>query len=316
MGNSALRQLAILEEQQLTAYQGQTVAIDAHHWLYRYMAGLTRYADPELYKMEDGTELVNLLALFRGLPPLLREYITPVFVFDGEPHERKVETIQSRKEAKQDAEEKMKEAAERGDLEEMRKYKSQTQSLTPAVHESTRGMLDRLGVPYIEAGGSGEAYAAKLVSEGYADAVLTDDYDSLLFGAPLTLRQYSGDGPAEAMPLQPTLEQHGITHEELVDIALLCGTDFNDGVSGIGPKRGVKKISSGKSVEEILRDRNAEISGLNELRSLFLEPDINPLPAEQPRLDGADFRAVEAYAREWEIPKSYISDNLDRFPRF
>lgn len=316
MGNSALRQLAVLEEQHLAEYEGQTVAIDAHHWLHRYMAGLTRYADPDIYEMGDGTELVNLLALFRGLPPLLRHDITPVFVFDGEPHERKAETIQSRKEAKQDAEQKMQKAAERGELEEMRKYRSQTQSLTPAVHESTRGLLERLGIPFTEAGGSGEAYAAKLVAEQYADAALTDDYDSLLFGAPLTLRQYSGDGPAEAMGLQPTLEKHEISHEDLVDIAILCGTDFNDGVSGIGPKRGVKKISNGGTVEQIMRDRGAEINGLDELRSLFLEPDINPRPSEQPQLAPADFSAAETYAREWEIPQSYISKNLERFPRF
>lgn len=316
MGNSALRQLAVLEEQKLTEYAGQTVAVDAHHWLHRYMAGLTRYADPDIYEMEDGTELVNLLALFRGLPSLLRHDITPVFVFDGDPHERKAATIQSRREAKKEAEEKMKEAAERGDLDEMRKYRSQTQSLTPAVHESTRGMLNQLGIPFIEAGGSGEAYAARLVSEQYADAVLTDDYDSLLFGAPLTLRQYSGDGPAEAMQLQPTLERHGIDREDLIDIAILCGTDFNDGVSGIGPKRGVKKISNGSTVEDILREREAEINGLDELRSLFLNPDLNALPSERPALADPDFTAVEAYAREWEIPASYISDNLKRFPRY
>jgi flap endonuclease-1 len=316
MGNSALRQLAALEEQKLTENAGQTVAVDAHHWLHRYMAGLTRYADPDIYEMEDGTELVNLLALFRGLPPLLRHSITPIFVFDGDPHERKEETIQSRKDAKKKAEKKMKEAAERGDLEEMRRYRSQAQSLTPAVHESTRGMLERLGIPFIEAGGSGEAYAARLVAEGSADAVLTDDYDSLLFGAPLTLRQYSGDGPAEAMRLEQTLEQHGIDREELIDIAILCGTDFNDGVSGIGPKRGVKKISNGMTVEDILCEREAEINGLEELRSLFLNPDLNALPSSQPERSDPDFSAVKSYAHEWEIPGSYISDNLKRFPEY
>lgn len=316
MGNSALRQLAVLEDEQLAEYNGETVAVDAHHWLHRYMAGITRYADPDTYEMEDGTEVINLLALLRGLPPLLRRDITPIFVFDGEPHERKAGTIEHRRAAKEDAEAKMREAAERGDLEEMRRYKSQTQSLTSAVHKSTRGMLDRLGIPYIEAGGSGEAYAAKLVAGEYATASLTDDYDSLLFGSPLTLRQYSGDGPAEAMRLQPTLEKHGINQEDLVDIALLCGTDFNDGVSGIGPKRGVQKISNGTTVEDILREYDAEINGLDELRSLFSDPDINPLPANQPEIEPADFSAAKAYAQEWEIPESYINKNLSRFPRY
>jgi flap endonuclease-1 len=117
------------------------------------------------------------------------------------------------------------------------------------------------------------------------------------------------------MRLQPTLEKHGIGQEDLIDIALLCGTDFNEGVSGIGPKRGVQKISSGTTVEEILRDRDAEINGLNELRSLFSDPDINSLPTSQPEIEPADFSAAKAYAQEWEIPESYIDKNLVRFPR-
>lgn len=89
MGNSALRKLAELEDVSLTRYHGATVAIDAHQWLYKQITGTVRYLDEDVYTAPDGTEYANLVGLLRGLPPLLRNDLTPVFVFDGEPPEQK-----------------------------------------------------------------------------------------------------------------------------------------------------------------------------------------------------------------------------------
>lgn len=316
MGNSALRTLASIQEVGLDQFQGQTVAIDAHHWLYRYMTGLVHYMDESIYTTNDGTEVANLVSLFQGLPTLLQKDIEPVFVFDGEPHDKKADEIESRKEAKREAAQKMEQAAEQGDTEAVRRYKAQTQSLTTTVHETTRQMLSHLGIPYIEAGGPGEAYAAKLVERGLVDAMLTDDYDALLFGSPTTVRQYSGDGPAEHMALEPTLAEHEISHEQLVDIALLCGTDYNEGVSGIGPKRGLKYVRKHGTAEGVLDQKDATIDDLDELRALFLNPQTGELPSTQPSRDRPDFTEVVSMARRWDLPDEFITDNVNRFPRY
>jgi flap endonuclease-1 len=316
MGNSALRTLATLEETPLSEYAGATVAIDAHHWIYRYLTGLTRYMDDDIYTTDDGTELPNIAGVFRGLPPILREDITPVFVFDGKPHERKADEIQSRRDAKQEAKQKMADAADAGDTAAMKRYKAQTQSLTPAIHETTREALKLLGIPYIEAGGAGEAYTAKMVEYGLADAAMTDDYDALMFGSPTTIRKYTGKGPAEKMLLNKTLHNHGITHKQLVDIGLMCGTDYNDGISGIGPKRGVKYIKSGKTVEDILEDKDATIDGLSQLRELFLSPTIGSVPDTPLTRTEPDFAQFRAFANEWEFPAQFIEKNISRFPRY
>lgn len=316
MGNSALRELAHIEEVDLSDYHGETVAIDAHHWLYRYITSLVRYQDESVYTTEGGTEVANLVALLRGLPTLLREDITPIFVFDGQPHEMKAGEIESRRTAKAEAAAKMEAAAEEGDVEAMRRYKAQTQSLTETVHKTTRAMLSKLGIPYVEAGGPGEAYAAKLVEKGYASAALTDDYDALLFGSPETVRQYSGKGPAEQMVLSPTLQTHEVTHEQLIDIALLCGTDYNDGVSGIGPKRGLKYIREHGRAEGVLEQRGETITHLDQLRELFLEPQTGTFPSSTPTRTTPDYTAVVSYARDWELPGEFIRKNINRFPGY
>ena len=56
----------------------------------------------------------------------------------------------------------------------------------------------------------------------------------------------------EVITLEETLNNLNITREQLIDIALLVGTDFNEGVYGIGAKRGLKliqKYNIGKSIK-------------------------------------------------------------------
>lgn len=316
MGNSALRSLADIQDVELSDYQRTTVAVDAHHWLYRYMTSLVRYTDESVYTTDDGNEVANLVALLRGLPTLLREDITPVFVFDGAPHELKAEEIATRREAKANAAERMKQAADAGDVAEKRRNKAQTQSLTPTVHETSRVMLSKLGIPFVEADGAGEAFASKLVAEGHATAVLTDDYDALLFGSPETVRRYSGDGPAERMRLKPTLDRHGITHEQLVDIALLAGTDYNSGVHGIGAKRGLNAIKELGSADAVLAHREEEVEDLDVLRDLFLHPSTGPLPTSPLQRGVVDFSEAVSFARDWELPGEFIRHNIERFPEY
>lgn len=314
MGNNALRELAVLNETTLDSIAGQRAAIDAHQWLHKYIRAITRYTEEDLYTTADGEEVPNIVALLQGIPPLLRRDITPIFVFDGEPPDRKQDTLDERQKVKEKAEEKMKEAAKRGDMEAMRKHKAQTQSLTPIIHQTTRTLLDTLGVPYVEAGGPGEAYAAELVQNDFADVTVTEDYDALLFGSPITIRQYSGDGPAEQMLFHSTLAEHEINHEDLVNIALLCGTDFNDGVRGIGPKRGLKYISNGKTLEEIQEDKDHTIDGVDELQSLFLDPPTNDMPQTQPKVTNFARSSVKSFCTDWDIPESFADEKCEKFP--
>jgi len=44
------------------------------------------------------------------------------------------------------------------------------------------------------------------------------------------------------MDLAATLDDLGFDRQGLVDAAMLCGTDFNEGVRGIGPKTAVKAV--------------------------------------------------------------------------
>ena len=55
----------------------------------------------------------------------------------------------------------------------------------------------------------------------------------------------------ETIELARLLEGWGITREGLVDLALLVGTDFNNGIKGIGPKKALKLIQQHGRLENL-----------------------------------------------------------------
>lgn len=106
-----------------------------------------------------------------------------------------------------------------------------------------------MGIPWIQAPSEGEAQASYTARAGIVDSVISQDYDCLLFGAPRVLRNFtvygkrriSGTGKyinvsPEIINLEENLENNGITQEQLIDIGILVGTDFNSGIPGIGAK--------------------------------------------------------------------------------
>ena len=111
-----------------------------------------------------------------------------------------------------------------------------------------------MGIPYVQAKGEGEAQGAYMVEQGDAWAVASQDYDCLLFGAPRIIRNLTLSGGLsnlEYLELQKVLEDIDLTREQLIDVALMVGTDFNEGIHGIGAKTGLKLIRN-NSLEDIL----------------------------------------------------------------
>src|SRR3989337_1752889 len=90
-----------------------------------------------------------------------------------------------------------------------------------------------------------------MAGKGDAWATASQDYDSLLFGSPVLVRNLALSGKRklprkdayvdvqpEQVDLVATLAKLGLSREQLVDVAILIGTDYNEGIKGIGPKKG------------------------------------------------------------------------------
>ncbi|MFB6124913.1 MAG: flap endonuclease-1 [Halanaeroarchaeum sp.] len=313
MGNADLRQLAAIEEVAFEDLDGDVVAVDAHNWLYRYLTIAVKFTQQSVYTTSDGEEVANLLGVVRGLPKFFEHDLTPIFVFDGGVTELKSAEIEQRRAAKERAEEKLVAAREAGDAVEAARFESRTQRLTDTIHTTTRELLTLLDVPYVEAPAEGEAQAAHMArADDAVDFAGSEDYDTLLLGAPFTLRKLTTRGNPELMDFEATLERHDLTWEQLVDVAILIGTDFNEGLRGFGPKTGLDAVKEHGDLWGVLEAEDETIENAARIRALFLDPDVTDdydVDLEvNPDVDGA----VEYVTDTWEIPFGEVATAFER----
>lgn len=271
------KDIASPEKINLKDLEGRTIAIDAFNTIYQFLSGI-RQRDGTPLKDADGNVTSHLSGLLYRTSSIVERGIKPIYVFDGKPSEYKSETIAKRKEVKEKSKEEWKKAVDMGDEELARKYAMRTTRITPYVIESSKHLLDLMGIPYVQAVGEGEAQASYMVQNKDAWAVASQDYDCLLFGSPRIIRNLTLSGGLsnlEYMELNKVLSNLDFTREQLIDLALLVGTDFNDGVHGIGVKRGVKLLSK-KDLEDVLVDLDVEPkTDVDTLRGIFTNPRVN-----------------------------------------
>ena len=268
---------------------GKVIAFDAYNALYQFLA-IIRGPDGRPLMDSRGRVTSHLSGLFYRTVNLIELGIKPVFVFDGEPPALKEMELKRRMKLREEALIKYEQALKEGRLEEARKYAQQAAKLKDEMVEDAKRLLTLMGVPWVQAPSEGEAQAAHLVKRGDADLCASQDYDSLLFGAPALVRNVTISGrrklpgkdvyvevKPEIIKLNVLLQKLGITREQLIDIAILVGTDYNPkGVKGIGPKRAYELIKKHGSLERALKFiRGAEFPvDPAEIKRLFLEPKV------------------------------------------
>ncbi|MCS7117666.1 MAG: flap endonuclease-1 [Thaumarchaeota archaeon] len=275
------------EEVELGFFRGRSVAIDGYNALYQFLS-IIRGPDGRPLMDSKGRVTSHLSGLFFRTVNLLEVDMKLVYVFDGEPPQQKLETIRRRIEAKKEALAKYEEALKVGDLEAARRYAVQTATLERYMLESATRLLDAMGVPYVLAPSEGEAQAAHMARKGLVWASASQDYDSILFGSPRLVRNLSVigrrklPGRREYVEVKPEViyterlfNSLGIGREQLIDVAMLVGTDYIEGVKGIGPKRALQLIREHGSAEAALIHLRVEPkANLRVVRKLFTEPAV------------------------------------------
>ncbi|MFQ6012536.1 MAG: flap endonuclease-1 [Thermoplasmata archaeon] len=270
----------------LRDFRGKVLAIDAYNALYQFLA-IIRQPDGTPLMDRRGRVTSHLSGLIYRTSHILQQGILPIFVFDGAPHPLKLGVLRVRAGIRARAEVEWKEAREAGDLERARRKAQQALRLTDPMLESAQELLGLMGVPRIQAPSDGEAQASHMVRKGEAYATGSQDYDALLFGSTRLVKNLALSGRRklprrneyitvhiELIHLAENLDSLGISREQLVDMALLMGTDFNEGIKGIGPKRALKLIREHGDLEAALAAADLDMENHEEVRRIFLEPDV------------------------------------------
>ena len=283
----------------LSELANKVIAIDAYNTLYQFLSTI-RGPTGELLTNSKGEVTSHLSGLFYRNANLLIENIKPVYVFDGKANELKRAEIERRNQLKKEATAKYQHAIEEGRIEDARKYSTRTAVLTDKMVDDSKYLLSSLGIPYIQAPSEGESAASYLTRRDMAFAVASQDYDSILFGAKKLVRNLAISGKRkvpnrntyieidpEILEHDKVLHENGLTHEQLVDVGILIGTDFNPGgFPGIGPKTAIKLIKESGKLEDVKKITSL-LSQVpyQEIRNIFLNPEV-------PKVDKIEFGEI------------------------
>jgi flap endonuclease-1 len=320
-----LRSIAEPKKILLEDLRGKRIAIDAFNALYQFLS-IIRGMTGELLRDNKGRVTSHLSGLFYRNMNLLETGIKLVYVFDGAPPKLKSVELARRREVKEQAGLLYKEALEKKDYVAAKKFASATSYLDNQMVDESKKLLDLMGVPWIQAPSEGEATAAHLCLRGQVDFAASQDYDSLLFGAPRLVRNVTISGKRrlpnrnvrvdvipETVYLEEVLSKNGITREQLIDVGILLGTDFNpDGFAGIGPATALKLIKKHSKIENI-----AELKGKigfdpSEIREIFLNPIVSTKEVEL-EAKPADRLGLEKFlTTEHDFSKERIDTALKR----
>ena len=266
---------------------GKKIAIDAFNALYQFLA-IIRVGPGVPLKDSYGRITSHLNGLLYRTIRLLEYGIYPIYVFDGKPPVLKAETLEKRHERKVIAMKEFEEALKKGDYEKAWSKAVQTSRLSDSMANDAKELLDLMGVPWVQAPSEGEAQAAYMTVKGDVWAAASQDYDSLLFGAKRLVRNLTITGrrfyrkkkiavklEPELVELDTMLEKLKLTRGKLVDLAILVGTDYNEGIRGIGPKKAYKLILKYGSLDEIINNNVVQLNfDYNQVRRIFLKPEV------------------------------------------
>jgi flap endonuclease-1 len=308
---------------------GKSMAIDAYNALYQFLA-IIRQPDGTPLKDATGRITSHLSGLLYRTSNLVEMGIKPIYVFDGTPPTLKEVEIKRRVKAKEEALIKYEHALKEGKIEEARVYAQATSRLKDYMADDSKKLLDLMGIPWVQAPSEGEAQAAHLVKRGDADYCASQDYDSLLFGAPRLVRNVTISGrrklPSknifievvpEVVELENVLRECGITYEQLVDVGILIGTDFNpEGIKGLGPKTALKLIKEHANIENASPHlKNAEFPvELQRIREIFLKPTVTDnykIESKEPDVEDV----VNFICRERDFSEDRVRKALEKMQK-
>jgi flap endonuclease-1 len=305
---------------------GKSIAIDAYNALYQFLA-IIRQPDGTPLKDSTGKVTSHLSGLLYRTSNLVEMGIKPIYVFDGVPPTLKEVEIKRRAKVKEQATVAYEKAVAKGDMAKARLYAQATSRLKDYMRDDSKKLLDLMGLPWIQAPSEGEAQAAHLTKRGDADYCASQDYDSLLFGAPKLLRNVTVSGRRklprknvyidvvpEIIELSSVLKECEITYEQLIDVGILIGTDFNpDGIKGLGPKTALKLIKEHGTLEKALPHiNNAEFPHPPEkIREIFMHPKVHDdymLSWKEPNIEGI----VDFLVREKDFSEERVRKTLEK----
>ena len=305
-----LRDLADAENTTMEAMRGKRVGIDSFLLAFQFLTTIrdrSPTGDGGPLRADNGKVVAHLMGFLARASTMLAKGVKPVFIFDGEHPELKREEMDARRERRMQAEADWKAALEAGDFPTAQKLAQRCVKYTPEMVEESMEMLRLMGIPAFRAKAEGEAQAAVMAAKGQLDAVATQDWDALLYGAPVVIRNFASDGSkrmgriihAQRVELEQILNDSELSRDQLIDLGIMIGTDFHPGIKGIGPKTGLKLIKEYDTIENICEAKDKQVpERLDEIREVFRNHPVVEIADEDLQQGTVDVEGLKKFLIE------------------
>ena len=173
-----------------------------------------------------------------------------------------------------------------------------------------------MGIPLIKAKAEGEAQCAWLVKNKFADIVLSDDWDILLYDVEEVYRNLSfkKEFICQYVNIQQNLQNLCISKSELITAIILSGTDYHEGVNKVGPIRALELVKKHKTLENMLKNQPkydfSDIIDTHAAIKKYLD-DIDVMKVQFVSFNQPKLKELEEYlANICNFSHQYIYENL------
>ena len=283
---TAIGNIVPKEKISLDSLNGKTLGFDSYNIIYQFLSSIRGYDGTPLMDSR-GNVTSHITGLFYRTINLVEKGVRPVFVFDGVPSELKKETLMKRHEIRTDAIKKHETALKEGNIEDAKKFGSRALKLNKKMVADAKELVSLMGFPVVQAPEEGEAQIVEMVKAKKVDGCVSQDYDSLLFGAFVQYRNIGVTGKRkvpgkniyadiepEKIVLEKVLSENELTQKKLIWIGILIGTDFNEKFPKIGVKTALKLVKKHDSFEDIISATNfSPAFDWEKIESFFIHPN-------------------------------------------
>ena len=151
---------------------------------------------------------------------------------------------------------------------QQKKDRRDADEVTHVMIQECQQLLKLFGLPYITAPMEAEAQCAELVSLGLVDGIVTDDSDCFLFGGTRIYKNMFNQAKFVECYLTSDFEKEfDLTRQKMIGIAQLLGSDYTEGLPGVGPVTALEILS--------------EFPNLNDFRDWYNAVQMNQIPKSE-----------------------------------
>jgi DNA excision repair protein ERCC-5 len=134
---------------------------------------------------------------------------------------------------------------------QQKKDRRDADEVTQAMVQECQALLRLFGLPYITAPMEAEAQCAELVHLGLVDGIVTDDSDIFLFGGTRIYKNmFNAAKFVECYLLADLEKEYALDRRKLIHFAHLLGSDYTEGIPGIGPVSALEILTDFDTLEE------------------------------------------------------------------